>query len=178
MPGEHAKVRASRRKITAALVGLCRREPYESVSVSAICSEAGVSRQTFYRLYGTKEAVLLHHLDELLAQASRDGDPEDRAALFKRLGALFAREREFLECLFSAGLDSYVMARFESMLREMGRATRKGGETDYLETFMAGGVFYVLRRWLLVSQDADPDEITLLLERLSDPLLQKVAARP
>lgn len=169
---EHPKVRASKEKIVGAVVVMLDKTPFEDLSISSICRKAGVSRQTFYRIYDSKEDVMLEHLDDLLSRiADDDSVVSDRNALFKKLGELFASERAFLERLFSAGLDSYVMARFESLLRELGKSARPGGQTDYLETFLAGGVFYVMRKWLLVSTAPDPSDITALIGRLSGPLV-------
>ena len=40
------------------------REPYDAISISALCREAGVSRPTFYSLFGSKDDVVSFLLRE------------------------------------------------------------------------------------------------------------------
>ena len=58
----------SRNRIRFSLVSLMELYPYSEIVVSAICPKAKVSRQTYYRLFGSKDDVLLLHLNEIMKE--------------------------------------------------------------------------------------------------------------
>lgn len=60
--GNNKTALESQRQIAAAFTVLLREKPYSQISVSAICKEAGVSRQTFYTLFSSKENIVLYVL--------------------------------------------------------------------------------------------------------------------
>jgi AcrR family transcriptional regulator len=74
---------ASRRKessrvaILDAVLALCRDEGYAKLSVEAIAARAGVGKQTIYRWWPSKGAVLLEALDREAATAAEFPDTGD-----------------------------------------------------------------------------------------------------
>lgn len=62
--GSNQTALASQKNIADAFVALLRTEAYSKISISAICREAGVSRQTFYSLFESKENIVLYLLDK------------------------------------------------------------------------------------------------------------------
>ena len=62
--GTNKTALSSQKQIAEAFVRLLRRQPYSSISISAICKEAEVSRQTFYSLFEAKENIVLYILDK------------------------------------------------------------------------------------------------------------------
>ena len=57
--GNNKVAMASQQRIRKALLALLEREDFDSISTSALCREAAVSRQTFYNLYSSKEDVVV-----------------------------------------------------------------------------------------------------------------------
>lgn len=49
---------SSQRRIADAFLRLLNKEPYQKIGVSSICSEASVSRQTFYSLFDSRENII------------------------------------------------------------------------------------------------------------------------
>ena len=45
---------------------------FEEISISEICETAGISRQTFYRNFDTKEDIILYYVDEKVKQHMRN----------------------------------------------------------------------------------------------------------
>ena len=56
--GNNKTALTSQAQIAEALLALMDEEPYQDISVSAICKQAGVSRQTFYSLFQSKDNVM------------------------------------------------------------------------------------------------------------------------
>ncbi|MCH4033447.1 MAG: TetR/AcrR family transcriptional regulator [Lachnospiraceae bacterium] len=61
--GNNPIARTSQQNIADALVRLLKQEPYSSITISGICREADVSRQTFYSLFSSRENIVLYLLD-------------------------------------------------------------------------------------------------------------------
>jgi AcrR family transcriptional regulator len=78
--------RASRRRessrlaILDAVLALCREEGYARLSIEAIAARAGVGKQTIYRWWPSKGAVLLEALDREAAGAAAFPDTGDLVA--------------------------------------------------------------------------------------------------
>ena len=53
----------SQSAIAEALLNLMKEKPYSRISVSEICKRAGVSRQTFYTLFESKDNVIAYELE-------------------------------------------------------------------------------------------------------------------
>ncbi len=43
-------------------------EPFQKITIKAVCAHAGVSRQTFYSLFENKEEVIGRRLDQLFEE--------------------------------------------------------------------------------------------------------------
>lgn len=66
-----------RMKIVSALKGMMVNEPFESVTVTALCKEAHVSRSVFYRLFADLTNVVFWELQRLMQRASIEVSSED-----------------------------------------------------------------------------------------------------
>jgi AcrR family transcriptional regulator len=71
---------SSRLAILDAVLALCREEGYARLSIEAIAARAGVGKQTIYRWWPSKGAVLLEALDREAAGAAAFPDTGDLVA--------------------------------------------------------------------------------------------------
>jgi len=55
----------SKRLITEALLEIMEEVPFAKISIRDIVDKAGLTRQTFYHNFESKEDVLIHKLDDL-----------------------------------------------------------------------------------------------------------------
>lgn len=62
--GTNRTALASQKSIAAAMVRLLEAKPFTSITISAVCKEADVSRQTFYTLFASKENIILYLLQK------------------------------------------------------------------------------------------------------------------
>ncbi|WP_291380300.1 TetR family transcriptional regulator [Demequina sp.] len=71
-----ARSAATKARLQAVALDLFEQRGFDDVTVEQIAAAAGVSHMTFFRLYGSKEAVLLEDpFDPLIAQAVAAQDP-------------------------------------------------------------------------------------------------------
>ncbi|WP_165053164.1 MULTISPECIES: TetR/AcrR family transcriptional regulator [unclassified Adlercreutzia] len=165
-------------RILDATIELQSEKAYGDISVVDICKRAGVSRQTYYRHYEGKEDVYLRYLDDLLHQVfenEEQGQTFDR--LFESLGKLFAGNRQFLSCLFKAGLDSRILFRFERLLVSMGSLRGFGSSDRAMQAFIAGGVFNVMKRFVLQEPAPDAKQLASALKTLALPVVVNAKER-
>lgn len=66
----------ARRAVLDAALELCQRDGYQALTIKGIAETAGVGRQTVYRWWPTKEAVLLDALRDLALRGSEQLDPD------------------------------------------------------------------------------------------------------
>lgn len=61
----HTLAVKSQKWLVQALLTLIQQKPYEEISISELCKEAGVDRRTFYRNFKDKNDVLLFYFSDL-----------------------------------------------------------------------------------------------------------------
>jgi len=101
--GCNEKALSSQRAIACALLRLMEAQPYAAISISALCRAAGVSRPTFYSLFGSKDDVVAH----ILAESYRY-TPEEAGSCLESFCRGYSRyitaQRRFLALLTDNGL--------------------------------------------------------------------------
>ena len=88
---------ASQRQIADTLSALMQELPFREISISRICQASGISRQTFYSLFSSKENVIVFQLKSLSCQAeAADEDCSEDACEEEGLPNLCARYSRFI----------------------------------------------------------------------------------
>jgi AcrR family transcriptional regulator len=161
--------------IAEAAFGLFATRGYEATSVEDIAAAAGVSRSTFFRAYGSKEAVIFPDHDELLRRVeerlkSTSSDSALKAVIDAVKIVLFhyvaegerARERYRLTSAVQALRERELVsgARYQRLFRRYLSGWGDGSEPAELRAELTSAAVvaahnHVLRRWLR-GESADP----------------------
>lgn len=75
--GTNKTALASQDQIASTLLALMKEKPYDEISVSELCRCAGISRQTFYSLYQSKENVVIRILQNYYCYMPAEHLPEN-----------------------------------------------------------------------------------------------------
>ena len=75
--GTNKTALASQDQIASTLLALMKEKPYDEISVSELCRCAGISRQTFYSLYQSKENVVIRILQNYYCYMPTEHLPEN-----------------------------------------------------------------------------------------------------
>ena len=75
--GTNKTALASQDQIANTLLALMKEKPYDEISVSELCRCAGISRQTFYSLYQSKENVVIRILQNYYCYMPAEHLPEN-----------------------------------------------------------------------------------------------------
>ncbi len=138
--------------VADALLSLLADREYREVTIKELASEAGVSRSTFYRLFGDKDTVVSWWygalMDEYLRLFAARAD-RGRGGYLRAIFDCFYAHHEELLLLHERGCTHRMLG----VLRD-----RLGDErASYASAYHVGGVYGVMEQWL-DARMADPPE--------------------
>ena len=151
---------SSQTELSRTLIRLMTQKAYSSITVSELCRESGVSRQTFYSLFRSMDNVVVFTLRERVCSlphetAEAAPTPEQLCRCYSRY---ICTNREFLKLLVENDV-GYLLDR--SIYETLSGCPGAFPEPlrDYAAQFLAGGLTGVVRQYC--AQDPPPSEETL-----------------
>lgn len=183
-PAASRRSESSRVAILDAALALCQEEGYANLSIEGIAARAGVGKQTIYRWWSSKGAVLLEALDRAASEAAAFPDTGDLVADMRAtlgdiagfhadpklglpLAALIAEAQQ------DPGIAPRMLATFfgprRAPILERLRAAQRRGELDPdlalepLLEVMLGALFH---RLLLRSGPLDAEYVSYIVDVL------------
>lgn len=146
----------SQRQIAQAMMLLIQQKPYRQISVSELCKAAGISRQTFYSLFTSRENVMVFTLQAQYCDAPEIRRPEHACGsgsalqwLCRGYSEYMLRNRQLIKVLVDNRIDHLLYDSFfeamrdcECFLPNVDPCTR-----SYAASFYAGGIACVARRY-------------------------------
>lgn len=162
----------SREWIAEAFFGLLQKKRFEAVTISEIVKKADLSRRTFYRVFDSKQDILLYRLEKIMPEyiALLAQLPErKREPLAGAVVAFVDRHLDFFRCLQENHLDYMILDFFDSRLYE-GRDAVWGGpfcedpevERIFLKTISVEH-YNIIRLRLDMCRDKTPEEMAGLI---------------
>ncbi|OZG68957.1 TetR/AcrR family transcriptional regulator [Bifidobacterium eulemuris] len=163
----------TRRWITQALLKLLRTVPYASISVSDLTREADVSRQSFYRNFESKDAVVSRYLSMIFADY-RAAFVREREGLGRRRAVelvfetLYAHKDDVIALVASVPRGTMMLALQDALLdavagmesfpKDLSKASDSFG-SDML-MYQLGGVSAVVFKWVSNEMPSSPRDMT------------------
>lgn len=159
--GKHKTAVKSQKLIAESFFDLLQERAYYDVSIKEICSKAGISRQTFYSLYGTKEDVIRFYLAETFAEWRRQAKTNGVNSLYDLIlfFLLGITEDDKLSQLYSSEVLGGILADIlkehldKTILYERGSISVGDSVAN---SFIAGGLTMAFKQW-----HADEDKISI-----------------
>lgn len=163
----------SRSALATALVSLLLERPLKDIKIEDITKAAGLSRQTFYTNFSQKEDILEHSLNELFLMftGSLQSLPETIDEMLAVYFEFWSGHKKFLSVLFDNQL-SYIFAANNMYLfrNEFSFYAKKASDSQeelpYLENYLAGLTFHILRTWQQNAWNEDTKTIVQIACRL------------
>ena len=157
--GKNPTALQSQNLITEALLALMEEEPFQKITIKAVCAHAGVSRQTFYSLFENKEEVIGRRLDQLFEEYRKRFIEEKRAytlrSLCDSIMECFVEQKKLLSLLVENHLDTLAREKSEAYLLHLDNIFHAYDheDRDYAISFLAGAIIsmvvYAIRRMIL-----------------------------
>ena len=138
----------SQELICRAMCSLMAEFPFEEITITRICQEAGVGRKTFYRNYERKEDVLEQMIAYLRDEYERELllVPLEEAVRYHF--TFLSRQIEFLKLMHSAGKIALVNARFSELQpKVMPKWSDDEREDAYRSAVVVAGTEAIVRKW-------------------------------
>lgn len=160
-----------------ALLRLIRTQPLEQIRISQLCETAGVSRMTYYRNCRSKTDILLWKLNsEFSVFLERLRSREQMT--FQEMSLLFFQfwgqeDGEFVQILLSNRLTEPVIGQFFQYLENIFLCfPSRLPLPQYVRSFLAGGLWNLLREWLRSGQDVSPETLACLMVDMAGSWLE------
>ena len=170
--GENKTALLSQKMIADAMRTLLQTRPYSGISISDLCRQAGISRQTFYSLFGTKENVLLYLLSNSCLYDPEPDRHHCRSACFrdfcKGYSHYIIANREILQILVKNDMMHclYDIQYRNFMDCEDFIAGVSGDDRIYLVDFIASGMNSIAKNYVLTGCCADEEALEELMYKL------------
>lgn len=155
--------------IFTSLMMLMDQKKFEDITITEITQKAGVSRMTYYRLYNSKEDILIQHLSEVsrsLTQKLEKSSPIPPEQLYLQFFTLFQKHSSLIEHLAEANLLNLLLDHFMEVTHCLNENTWDPQENDehtkYRLRFQSGGLFSMLLHWIETGQKESPEEMAKL----------------
>ncbi len=164
----------SQRQIAHAMMLLIRQKPYAQITVSELCKTAGISRQTFYSLFTSRENVIVFTLqasdgDDLELAPPPSGRQENLLRLLCReYSEYMLRNRQLIKLLVDNRIDYLLYDSFFDAMNgcDCFLPERSPCERSYAASFYAGGIACVARRYAEEGCTSAASDLEALLMRL------------
>ncbi len=140
-----------------ALIQLMDLQPYETISVHAICDKAGIGRTTYYRHLdkrtGKEDLIVFKVLYDQKVYNERHADAVKKDSGYVLLQFIYENKRLF-STLHKNGLVTVIMRIFDE-----GNDWQKEKGTSYLRAFFIYGYFGVIYEWIKYGFDETPEQV-------------------
>ncbi|MCD8363614.1 MAG: TetR/AcrR family transcriptional regulator [Lachnospiraceae bacterium] len=171
----------TRECIFTALLLLMERMPYEKITITDIAKKAGVSRMSYYRLYKSKDDILIQYFNDAFEDCLkqiRETPKLDRYQFALIIFSIGAQHYQVLEGVIRAKLYDMVLERFVGYCAYLAEHVFlldvKEVCVDYWIYQEAGRVCLLLLRWIARGRVETPEEMACFF--VEDPLKERMAA--
>lgn len=161
--GRNPTAHYSQQIMLQALNELLKTKPFKSISISEICQRSGVSRQTFYTLFGSKENILLYQLEQANHTKPKHDDVEilTLSEICKRYAGFVIDNHTMLQELLDNDLVAILNAQFYQAMSvcQNSFVNVTPQEQRYVAEFMSAGLCHLTKNYL--SQYSEPNKAEL-----------------
>ncbi len=161
--GKNPKALTSQRLLLEALNELLQEKEFKDISVSELCCRSGVSRQTFYALFKTKENILLYQLEQLNdTKPEQDNDSAmELSDICKRYSRYVCSNYSQLTMLIENELAEVVFSQFYQAMSSCRQSfvDIDDEEREYAALFMSAGLCRLTQKFIREHQSPDQDKL-------------------
>lgn len=171
---ENQRVTLTKRLLREALLQLLDKKALDKISVTELCNESGINRATFYRHYNIPRDVLLDmelEFTEKLYPIFYESASNDASEHLKELCSYLYDNSELIKVFIrnnsEEDLTLLINNMFRSFIEKKNVLENLHGfdEADLklITTCIAGGGYFMLRRWLMDDIQKSPQEVSNLI---------------
>lgn len=148
-------------------------QPYNNITLIALCKQLNVPRKTFYKYFPTKQDCLLALIDHTLIDCNNvalagwsGGDTLDAHAQL-RFFQYWKENGDFLDAIRDNGLQSLLLDRALLLVDRMKENTpHRSFALEQVEYFVAYGLMSTMLRWHQYGFQSTPEEMGEVFDEL------------
>lgn len=171
----------SKRRITESLLELMHDTPFAKISIKDIVERAGLTRQTFYHNFESKEEVLIHKEEELfegLLQYLVDNRISDWENIIWFYFRYWQRNSDFVKLLINNNLVYILEAKYPEYFKlmqfvEFRETDLSDIEAEYVYSFVSGAIVNMLVSWIKTGMVMTAREMADLVMQILDGTVLK-----
>ena len=165
----------SQRQIANAMMALLDQKPFAQITVSEVCKAAGISRQTFYTLFTSRENVMVFTLQANACDSPALDGPKPAACrgdllrqLCRGYSAYMLRNQGLIRLLVDNHIDYLLYDTFFEAMDSCNDFLPKADPCtrSYAASFYAGGIACVARRYAQEGCSSSASQLEALLMTL------------
>lgn len=151
--------------ITTALIQMMESQSIDDISIIDLIKRAGVSRNSFYRNFGSKRDILEKHLVVLIQEWGKEfEDRADPDYFFESLMKHYYKYKNFYLLLYRQGLSGMI---YETIRKACKLEEAQNNVERYFKSMLAGLIFGWLDEWMRQGMPESPEELVLLTTRFN-----------
>lgn len=176
------RVERSRAQLIDALAVLLRTRDPQDISISALCAQAGVSRQTFYQHFASIDEVAVAGIERRFAELRAelpDGPRTSYRLVVRFLEELDSERATWRRTIAGGTALSTSRDAVETWLADR-LADREPGSGTTAVRYAAAGFLGAIRAWLCQEDGPDrplPEQLAAELDEVSARVLSRPVAR-
>ncbi len=143
-----------RDSLAQALIRLLQQKSLSSITVTELTREAGVSRMTYYRSYGSMDEILRDYLADIVRSYRADvaGWPEKgNYSDYRNMlhcYEYFYRHADFIRCLLKCGMGDSLLKALTDYILDTYYQKEKGIAYYYTLQAFAGSLYNIYLAWI------------------------------
>ena len=157
--------------IANSLIKLMDKKPYSDITLKEISENADLTRQTLYRNFPTKEAILEYCVDGFYSDFIKVISAKNEITLYDLLNTYFEYwyiNKEFVKKLIDNNVYSILLELHLKYLNSMATDEKFENITfisknNYFNHFSAGGLWFALKKWIEDGAEKTPEEMTNII---------------
>ena len=170
--GNNPAAMRSQEWLCDALLALMQKKPYANISVKELCEKAGVSRQTFYQLFGDKSEIVRFYFERMFhsyLETMKNLSPLTMTELIWQFYSMVEAHEKGLLLLLKNGIHIDGDEAFFCCLRELEQQLDIQDPPIvqcYFTNFLGGALGHLACGWLKNGKELSKAEITAMTEYL------------
>lgn len=165
-----------------ALTKLMEQQSYQNITIGAICSQADLSRQTFYNVFDSKEEVLRFCLRSCYEKQFRRFADQQTISVGEIVGAfavVVAVNQKLLRLMVENKLDGILVDEMTQCVSLFAgrfvRQEKKDETLPYIEALLSGALGQLLVYWFRQETPISIEKLTKLITEFLEGKLSELA---
>ena len=172
---ENQRITLTKKLLREGLLRLLKTKKLDKISVTELCTESGINRATFYRHYFVPHDILfemqVQFVKDLHAMFGKDAAKKEPMEYLTELCTYLYDRGEVIKVFVKHNTEEDFIALVNLLVEFFIKEKRDAGEVvdiddaglSLISTYIAGGGYFMLRRWIVDEIEKSPAEMAELI---------------